>query len=378
MTTPDPIALPELPANLATLLARVYADAYQAGHDATVEGEFIDLHPNDRDTYWLDHLREHPDVKAYALTPAPQVPEGMAVNAERYLYLRNIAHPDSESGLAVSFSSQNDWGKWCSEYPTGEELDRMVDAERSAAPSTPPLNELLGQPEEFNLNEVSGSSGQLASVELRARDTAQASRNLAQTIRKYGLCAPAALDEVARRIDEIADALSAQARVVEWRCFYCDEVLTDTESAALHFGTGGMARHDEPACRIDIAKYRAMESLLSRYQDEDADVHRAVHRMAGEHQLALRRAEEDGYAKGLKDSAKCPCAAPQPREVRGVDDATRRFLKSHDLYQLLMNIQSGISSPGDASMANSLIRRLDKIRDSLVATTPPDGAKGER
>ncbi|MCL6710476.1 hypothetical protein M8R20_46140 [Pseudomonas sp. R2.Fl] len=71
MPTPDPIALPELPYELEVLAARLYADAYQAGHDATVEGEFIDLHPNDRDTYWLDRLREHEDVLAYAALAHP-------------------------------------------------------------------------------------------------------------------------------------------------------------------------------------------------------------------------------------------------------------------------------------------------------------------
>lgn len=94
-----------------------------------------------------------------------------------------------------------------------------------------------------------------------------------------------------------------------WRCFYCDETFTDREAAALHFGEGAWPREDTPACQIDIAEYRRMEAVQRRYQDEDADHHRALHRQANEHHLALQRAEEAGYARGLKDSGQCPCSA---------------------------------------------------------------------
>ena len=87
-----------------------------------------------------------------------------------------------------------------------------------------------------------------------------------------------------------------------WRCFYCDEVFTDRESAHLHFGAGGIFDHKEPACKIDIAAYRAMEETVRRYQEEDAPIHRQMHRMAGEHAVALRRAEELGYARGVRDA----------------------------------------------------------------------------
>ncbi len=82
-TNKPEVVLPELPYELEVMVARLYADAYQAGHDATVDGEFIDLHPNDRDTYWLDRLREHEDVLEYvALTrPADGVTAGDAVFA---------------------------------------------------------------------------------------------------------------------------------------------------------------------------------------------------------------------------------------------------------------------------------------------------------
>jgi hypothetical protein len=88
------------------------------------------------------------------------------------------------------------------------------------------------------------------------------------------------------------------AAEMPWRCFHCDETLTDREQAAEHFGTH---EHQSPACLIDAAEYRRMEALQARYADEDADVHRAMHRMEREHGEALRRAEEAGYAKGLRD-----------------------------------------------------------------------------
>lgn len=91
-----------------------------------------------------------------------------------------------------------------------------------------------------------------------------------------------------------------------WRCFYCDEVFTERAAAAIHFGTGGALRQDQPACRIDIAEYREMEEIVRRYADEDSDLHRAMYRMQSEHAVALRRAEEAGYARGLRDAVLHP------------------------------------------------------------------------
>jgi hypothetical protein len=123
-------------------------------------------------------------------------------------------------------------------------------------------------------------------------------------------------DIIAYRIE----AAVSQAEPVAWRCFHCSEEFTDREAAALHFGTH---EHQEPACMIDIAKFREMEALQLRYVDEDADVHRAMRRMESGHQQALRRAEEDGYAKGLIDAVKYPQGAQPaavPVESLGRDD----------------------------------------------------------
>lgn len=101
------------------------------------------------------------------------------------------------------------------------------------------------------------------------------------------------------------------AQAVAWRCFYCDESFTDRVAALEHFGPGdGYTRQSRTACQIDIAEYRRMVEKEARYAEEDAEVHRSMHRMAGEHQQALQRAEESGYARGLRDPGQCPCASP--------------------------------------------------------------------
>lgn len=83
-----------------------------------------------------------------------------------------------------------------------------------------------------------------------------------------------------------------------WRCFLCDEVFADRDSAALHFGTSLM---HEPACQIDITKYRDMERQVERCNAEDSDVQREMYGMQYRHQFELQREEEKGYARGLRD-----------------------------------------------------------------------------
>lgn len=95
-----------------------------------------------------------------------------------------------------------------------------------------------------------------------------------------------------------------EPQLLAWRCFHCDEVFTDHEAAVLHFGR---SEHHEAGCTIDLAAFREMERLVSRYRDEDTDLHREIHRLRSEHSIALRREEEKGYARGLADAS--PAAA---------------------------------------------------------------------
>jgi hypothetical protein len=83
-----------------------------------------------------------------ALTPAPQVPGDMAL---------------CNAILRHQFQDEHRGGRLTVDVET-------LLHDYNAHKATPPLNELLGQPKEFNLNEVSGNSGQLASLELRARE----------------------------------------------------------------------------------------------------------------------------------------------------------------------------------------------------------------
>lgn len=197
------------------------------------------------------------------------------------------------------------------------------------------MNQRFGNPEQLALNEPSGDSGQLASLEQRAREPdgyryrvcpvhlrhlpwvgsgivtvwGEALPKPSNTIEYQPVYlahpSPASQDDA----DKVAALANQQGVGNGWRCFYCDETFTDREAAALHFGEGAWPREDTPACQIDIAEYRRMEAVQRRYQDEDADCHRALHRQANEHHLALQRAEEAGYARGLKDSGQCPCSA---------------------------------------------------------------------
>lgn len=89
-----------------------------------------------------------------------------------------------------------------------------------------------------------------------------------------------------------------QAPQISWRCFHCDELFADREAAGLHFG---VSEQQDPACLIDVKKYREMEALHASYFNEDTLMHREIYCMQAQHALDLRRAEEEGYARGLKD-----------------------------------------------------------------------------
>jgi hypothetical protein len=109
----------------------------------------------------------------------------------------------------------------------------------------------------------------------------------------YG--ATQAADMLRSLLSERQAAMQGQGGEV-WRCFHCNETFTNADAATEHFGA---SERQNPACQIDITEYRAMEARMVRYNDEDADIHRQWYGMQNEHQQALRRAEEDGYAKGL-------------------------------------------------------------------------------
>jgi hypothetical protein len=97
-----------------------------------------------------------------------------------------------------------------------------------------------------------------------------------------------------------ADAMSA---CKSWRCFHCDEVFTDWGAARNHFGY--TPDDGAPACRVEgglASQLYHLRLALAAYRSEDTDLHRKQRAMEAEHAVALRRAEEQGYAAGLRDA----------------------------------------------------------------------------
>ncbi len=102
-------------------------------------------------------------------------------------------------------------------------------------------------------------------------------------------------------------------RVGPWKCFHCDEVFNDFKEAGDHFGYGEIST---PACKIDAAHLRELEIELFKYRLEDTELHREIHRLVAKNQQDCRRAEELGYARGLRDAHLINCTCPTVDGVR--------------------------------------------------------------
>jgi len=158
------------------------------------------------------------------------------------------------------------------------------------------------------------------------------------------------------------------AEPVAWRCFHCDESFSTNEAAAEHFGKSAL---QNPACQINIAEYREMEARMLRYNAEDADCHRAMYRMESAHQVTLRRAEEAGYAKALKDTnyaEPSPVVAPQGVVDEGLLAAAK--FASDVLAELYAKYQLKIGPyASQAQRANVKLRAAIK-----AAPSPAEGS----
>lgn len=86
-----------------------------------------------------------------------------------------------------------------------------------------------------------------------------------------------------------------------WVCFHCDEAFHDREKAIEHFGRW---QTHQPACQIDIAEYRRMEALDEAWRNESSEIQVSMQAMLSKHLHEKRRAEEDGYDKGIQDMKK--------------------------------------------------------------------------
>jgi len=108
------------------------------------------------------------------------------------------------------------------------------------------------------------------------------------------------------KIQEFLEALEnnlKNAAPNQWRCFHCDEVFTESEEAAKHFGVD---QSKQPGCQIDVAKYRRLEAEAASYRNEDTALHKEINALQAEIEVAKRRAEDDGYARGLRDAKLYP------------------------------------------------------------------------
>lgn len=107
---------------------------------------------------------------------------------------------------------------------------------------------------------------------------------------------------------EPAAALSAEEMKREWRCFHCDEVFTDKEAAADHFGVQIDGLADDCACKLNakdgliLKMLREAQVDLRRYHEEDTALIREVYKLGGDHVTNARQQEELGYARGLRDA----------------------------------------------------------------------------
>lgn len=109
------------------------------------------------------------------------------------------------------------------------------------------------------------------------------------------------LNSLAKIGDGAPQAVAAPDREdSEWRCFHCSEKFTDEVQARLHFGK---TEHSTPACQYDVAMLREIEETQRRHAEDDTELDRQIYRMQSQHTVELRRSEEQGYERGLKDAS---------------------------------------------------------------------------
>jgi len=111
-----------------------------------------------------------------------------------------------------------------------------------------------------------------------------------------------------------------------WRCFHCDEVFLSEERAREHFGH---YEGDTPGCIEKLKggefgllrRVRQLEEQLAPFLQETGAVEVYVQGLKADHALALRREEERGYDKGVRDMA--DALAAKDAELARVREALR-------------------------------------------------------
>lgn len=165
------------------------------------------------------------------------------------------------------------------------------------------------------------------------------------------LAALASSPQLSGNTGELTSEPKAEGRA--WRCFQCDDVFNTEADAALHFG-----KFDDcvPACKIGAERFRAMEAELHGYRTESDAASKTFYSLGADHQTALRKAEQEGYDKGLADGR---VQQPAPQPLQG-GEVTR---------EAVAEIISGAPFPSKRTFAKA---------DRILALISPAQREGER
>ncbi len=168
----------------------------------------------------------------------------------------------------------------------------------------------------------------------------------------------------------LLEAATALEQADGWRCFHCDEVFLTKEDARLHFGADQMA---DPACQIKVAGEHALllalrlsEDHLARYRAEDSDILRVLWSTRSDHDTAMKREEEKGYARGLRDGQYTVTRAGMAMEAAKL---VERLLHSiiddgslHDVTEGIIELGGIVPEPAPAVPSPvSTARYMDEV-----------------
>jgi hypothetical protein len=89
----------------------------------------------------------------------------------------------------------------------------------------------------------------------------------------------------------------------QWRCFHCDTLFRNEHEAGIHFGAdvAGTCACVLPHEGHLVEHIRDLEGQLAVYRSESDKVLQSIMTLEAEHKIALRREEERGYERGLRD-----------------------------------------------------------------------------
>jgi hypothetical protein len=121
---------------------------------------------------------------------------------------------------------------------------------------------------------------------------------------------------------EVADDLDQPGAVTTWRCFHCGFETTDEAEARSHFSDDSddlalclswasmddaERAHEYQQVVLELNATREdVFRLNAEIENESAEGMRMFRELESRMQQEIRRAEEDGYARGLRDAQKHP------------------------------------------------------------------------